>query len=70
MKEHIDVRGAHPIYFRGSNYVRLVGCNRGINVQDARIHVMFFGSMEEYMRICHLSDSSYVNHVDRRQEKS
>ena len=73
MKEYIDVRGPHPIYFRGNNYVRLVGCNRGISIQDAMVWIMTHGSIEDYMSVSWYRipiNHDYVNHVDRRQGKS
>jgi len=52
MREYIDVRGHTPIYFNGKLSCRLVGCSRGITVQDARVWIMTYGSIEDYNLIC------------------
>jgi len=51
MREYIDIRGPHPIYFRRNYYVRLIGCDRGISVQDARVWIMAHGTTEQYMSV-------------------
>ena len=40
MKEYIDVRGAWPIYFYGNLFFRLEGCDRSINLGQARTLAM------------------------------
>lgn len=59
MREYIDIRGPHPIYFRGNYYVRLTGCNRDITIGDARLWIMTHGTAEDYMSI-----SNNLNPVD------
>ena len=36
MEDHIDVRGPVPIYFRGKEFVRLVGKDRSVTIEEAR----------------------------------
>lgn len=32
MNEYIDVRGIHPIYFKGNKFIRLVGFGRDTSI--------------------------------------